>query len=476
MKRWFYYIAIMLISLLSACSNNPNQDRQLSQTMAVASGNVSTISPSTFSGAQEITANGRSKYIQDNQTTYLSYMTPDGIGFQPLVFENDSGTKFIFQDVMIKDIGDGLTLCRVDNIISVKEEPEVVYEVICEDEVTGKDIYEPKEIMIERETYWGGNLAIIDFNSMEAYLLFDDYSFNLPSEEEFLDDNYIKATENAIYLRLYDYNKYAIYRIDKNNIQTGMMPMINDQILSYPRIELASDSTLVFYAEDIATDKYYYYIRNTDKESPPILYNSYTYAYPYVLEDYIIHRLEIRNGKLNVYDTIFTGEQLISQEPKVYDLNTSNGNSYASLTILDSKETSSGVETIAYAGNTLLKITFSDGELQSIQEVDISDNGTSTKDFSISGNHVYWISNPTTLNQSICYTDFGSTIVSMTIPGKPVATSHINVMDDGSVVYIQYMNGTDIGTYSWNINKEEYPRLLNTYMMDIEQIININDL
>lgn len=89
MKRWFYYIAIMLILLLSACSNNPNQDRQLSQTMAVASGNVSTISPSTFSGAQEITANGRSKYIQDNQTTYLSYMTPDGIGFQPLVFEND---------------------------------------------------------------------------------------------------------------------------------------------------------------------------------------------------------------------------------------------------------------------------------------------------------------------------------------------------------------------------------------------------
>lgn len=377
---------------------------------------------------------------------------------------------------MIKDIGDGLTLCRVDNIISVKEEPEVIYGVICEDEVTGKDIYEPKEIMIERETYWGGNLAIIDFNSMEAYLLFDDYSFNLPSEEEFLDDNYIKATENAIYLRLYDYNKYVIYRIDKSNIQAGMMPMTNDQILYDPTIALASNSTLIFHAEDIATNKYYYYIRNTDKESPPMLYNSFSSGYRYVLEDSTIHKLEIRAGNLNINDTIFTGEQLISQEVKTYDLSTLNDNSYASLTILGSKETSSGVETIAYAENTLLKLQFSEGKLHSIQELDISGNGTSTKDFSISGNRVYWISNPTTLNQSICYTDFGSTIVSMTIPGKPVATSHINVMDDGSVVYIQYMNGTDIGTYSWNINKEEYPRLLNTYMMDIEQIINIDDL
>ena len=98
--------------------------------------------------------------------------------------------------------------------------------------------------------------------------------------------------------------------------------------------------------------------------------------------------------------------------------------------------------------------------------------------FDVLDGKIYWIGNVDVQSgSSICYGDFDTKGVrSKIIPGKPVASSEFSISPDGSIVYLQYLSDVDVGTYSWNPEKESVPRLLMTTLGDVHSIVNISNL
>ena len=95
----------------------------------------------------------------------------------------------------------------------------------------------------------------------------------------------------------------------------------------------------------------------------------------------------------------------------------------------------------------------------------------------IVGDRIYWVDGVLTAQSAICYVDFTThRIKSKEVMGKTIASPKINVSDDGTVTYWQYMSGKTVGTFSWNIDKEPEPRLLMIDETDVQQVINIATL
>ena len=496
MKYRFVFVIAVLSIVLVGCrvpenNNIQGSSPQVSQKMTIFSQNVSTIAPAEFVGASVVKTDLSTKALIDEEKSILSYISSDKIGFQPLVFESSNGTKIIFVDVELMNLGDGYSICEIGEIVSVKEEPEIIYEKAGIDEETGEIIYIPKEILVERTNYWGSNYAIFDFHEMEVYLLNDPLEYS--SNSIIFEKRYIYASDNAIYLMISNGGEQAIYRVSKDAIEDGMIPMTNSRYHSSPQIEQATDETLIFAAWD-EHSSFHTFIRHTDRDSAPVLFdlskfttevkidntNNKYKVYPsnstQVLDGSTIHCLYIVYGNLINIDILFTGDELIGGEVTTFKLSSSIAQDlYGKLNIIDKRTTSSGLEVIASSGNLLLRILFSDGNL-SVEEVELTGDNAGAIDFATSDDRVYWISSAYTSKQNICYTDFRLPIVSKELMGKSVASSVINVLNDGSVVYTQFLNGTDTGTFSWNIDKEDSPRLLSTYNMDVKQVVNIDAL
>ena len=62
------------------------------------------------------------------------------------------------------------------------------------------------------------------------------------------------------------------------------------------------------------------------------------------------------------------------------------------------------------------------------------------------------------------------------IPGKGAASHEFNIDGDGSVVYWQYLDMADVGTFRWNPETEDYPTLLTTIETNVHSVINIDTL
>ena len=113
-----------------------------------------------------------------------------------------------------------------------------------------------------------------------------------------------------------------------------------------------------------------------------------------------------------------------------------------------------------------------------VDEVVLDANAKTAAHFETVGDRVYWIAGANDNNGSfICYHDFGTdSTVRKPIPGKAAASSELSVSEDGTVVYTQFMDIVDTGTFSWNPDKEEEPTLLMLEEADVHSIVSINKL
>ena len=484
--------------------SNPSEPH-VSSSLTILSRNISTIAPSSYAGASIVSEASRdagmytSRATLSKDDTYLSFIGPDGVTFQPMVFESSTGTKVIFRNVIVHDIGDGYSICFMRNLETVKKEPQVIYKEAGIDEETQEIIYEPVEIIIDVTRDYGENTALMDFNTGEVYLLvnpedstglfvdYGDYSRN------------VFGTENAIYMIAQDIgygDGASIYRVAKSELSSGrLVPMSNPLTINWPWIDMVSDSTVVFSGNEKNGTNYLTLIRDTGKDSAPISFEKsirltytagndeniiYLEEFQMVLDDNIIHCMQVRDGYLIVMDITFENDQISYGDIRTYKTSTCSPSIWYDFQIMDQEITSTGINVIAKAVSEtqtcLLQIRFSNGNV-SFDEILIPESYSDTDEFILANGRIYWLCNAFSGNESICYTDFSSKqIRTFTFGGKTVASSKINVLDDGSVLFWQYMSGTEIATFSWNLDKEPYPTLLMTDDMDVKQIINIDTL
>ena len=507
----YILIAFLAISILG-CTPSPTgtsdttdpSNPHVSSSLTILSKNISTIAPSSYAGASIVSEASRDTGIYTSRATlskdetYLSFIGPDGTTFQPMVFESSTGTKVVFRNVLMHDIGDGYSICFMRNLETVKKEPQVIYKEAVIDEETKEIIYEPVEIIIDVTRDYGENTALMDFNTGEVYLLVDpeDYTGLFVDYADY--GRTVFGTENAIYMVAWNYGYSegsSIYRVAKSELSSGrLVPMSNPMTIDWPWIDMVSDSTVVFSGNEKNGTNHLTLIKDTGKDSAPISFEKNNIRFTYttgndeniiyleefqmVLDDNIIHCMQIRGEYLVMMDITFENDQLSYGDIKTYK--TSSGIAPYDFQIMDQEITPTGINVIAKAisetQTSLLQIRFSNGNV-SFDEILIPESYSDTDEFILANGRIYWLCNAFSGNESICYTDFNSKqIRTFTFGGKSVASSKINVLDDGTVLFWQYMSGTEIATFSWNLDKEPYPTLLMTADMDVKQIINIDTL
>ena len=485
--------------------SNPSEPH-VSSSLTILSKNISTIAPSSYAGASIVSEASRGSGIYASRATlskdetYLSFIGPDGVTFQPLVFESSTGTKVIFRNVTVHDIGDGYSICFMRNLETVKKEPQVIYKEAGIDEETQEIIYEPVEIIIDVTRDYGENTALMDFNTGEVYLLVnpEDYTGLFVDYGDY--SRNVFGTGNAIYMIAQDIgygDGASIYRVAKSELSSGrLVPMSNPLTIQWPNLDMVSDSTIVFSGSEKNGRGYLTLIKDTGKDSAPIAFDMdekrfdftlggneatlHISEFEMVLDDNVIHCMQVRDGYLIVMDITFENDQISYGDIRMYKTSTCSPSIWYDFQIMDQEITSTGINVIAKAVSEtqtcLLQIRFSNGNV-SFDEILIPESYSDTDEFILANGRIYWLCNAFSGNESICYTDFSSKHIStFTFGGKTVASSKINVLDDGSVLFWQYMSGTEIATFSWNLDKEPYPTLLMTDDMDVKQIINIDTL
>ena len=507
-------LAVFALFAIMSCSDPanqpPNQDQEQEQeqeqepteittTLTVASKNISAIAPYVYesASASKPSSKGLSAVPLDGQS-YLSYIGPDSIGFQPLVFESSTGTKVIFEGTELYNIGKGYYICRIRNIQTIKEVPEVHYREAGIDEETKEIIYEPYEMLIEVFDNLGENYAIFDVASGEIYLLKDPYKWDSGIWVDVAIINQMALnTQNTIYLvgRTYDGDKSILYKIDKGNIQAGLEPLSNSSVIRWPYVKMGSDEIVIYDAETTSAD-YYTLVQGSSSESTPYRFEpdyftiSITdengteykdYGYPQfdrmLVEGNIIHAFSLINNKLIVMDYEYTGEKILKKDYQIIPL---QSHDVYNIDLMASENISGGAKGIfkLYGDDAtaFLKVTCTNGNITT-DEVIVPPEYNEIDSVEIVGDRIYWADGVFTAQSAICYADFTThRVKSKEVMGKTIASPKINVSDDGTVTYWQYMSGKTVGTFSWNIDKEPEPRLLMVDETDVQQVINIATL
>ena len=492
----------VLFSMIS-CPDSLNQSNQpkdhISTTLTITSKNISAIAPYVYkSSLQSKSSEKALSIVPIDGQSYLSYLSPDSIGFQPLVFESSTGTKVILEGTKLYDIGSGYYICYIDSIQTIKEVPEVHYREVGIDEETKEVIYEPYEMLIDVFDDLGQNYAIFDVASGEIYLLRDPSTWDSGIWVEVGNINqFALTTQNIIYLvgRTYHEDKSILYRIDKNNIQAGLEPLTNSTVIKWPYVRMGSDE-LVIYEAETTNDGYYTFIQGSSSESTPYRFepdevtinckdeNGYEYKdyrYPQLnrmlVDGNIIHAFDLVKGDLLVIDYEYTGEEILEKGYQIIPLQSQE---VYNIILMASENVLGGAEGIfkIYGDNntSFLKVTCTGGNI-AIDEIIVPSEYDEIDSVEIVGDRIYWADGVFTSRPAICYADFTThSVTSKDVMGKTIANPKINVSDDGTVTYWQYMSGRTVGTFSWNIDKEAEPRLLMIDETDVQQVINIATL
>lgn len=490
-------LAILTLFSLMSCSGDFNHGQeQISTTLTVASKNISAIAPYVYESA----STSKSVIPLDGQS-YLSYIRPDSIGFQPLVFESSIGTKVIFEGTELYDIGGGYYICRIDNIQTIKEVPEVHYREVGINEETKEIIYEPYEMLIEVLDNLGDNHAIFDVASGEVYLLRNPYKWDSGIRVDISNINRTAlGTQNTIYLvgKTYSESNPILYKIDKRNIQAGLDPLTNSSVIRWPYLKTGSDEIVIYNAET-TSDDYYTLVQGSSSESTPYRFepdriainfkdeygNEYDFhIYPnldtLLVDGNIIHTFDVYNGDtLIIIDYEYTGDKILEKGYKSIELQ--NHGAYT-IELMASENIPGGSKGIfklsedKITTSSFLKVTCANGNI-TIDEIVVPQEYNEIDSVEIVGDRIYWVDGVFTAQSAICYADFTThSIKSKEVMGKTIASPKINVSDDGTVTYWQYMSGKTVGTFSWNIDKEPEPRLLMIDETDVQQVINIATL
>ena len=505
---------LILAALMLSCqaprpnTGNPGDDDQPSEsepdfsTLALPEIDITSIAPYAYGSGSSV---GSEKVIVSDET-YLSYIGPDSVGYSPIVFENSNGTKVVFKNAEIKDVGDGFIFCVMQTLETVKKEPQVVYEETGEFDEEGNPIMEPVTIHVDVQRSYGNNEAVIDTNSGDVYLLMDPETYEgifiNPYDDGWTD--YIVGSPEYIYVRGEEHDSTgtkggALYRISKNTMSIDTLTNYN--FIRYPWIICVSDDAVFFSSDDGNT----YTLDITNHESP-MVFNRNSFAIEVKYDEYNMLRFVPDPGT-----AFFTGEKLHMLSDSVHQdmfidftFRLENGEAvldgyqaiklpvkpetFFAMSPIVSKDNGGGdVETVLYFwsmdGATdaacLMKLQYSGDDNLAIESVEIKPegNGENKRVFEYQNNRVYWIDGANTSASKICYVEFGTEYYhERTVMGKTIASPELNVDKNGNVTFWQYMGPTEVATFRVNPDTNNEPVLLSLSETDVHQIINIDTL
>ena len=504
---------LILTALMLSCqapgpnTGDPGDDDQPTNpaepdfsTLALPEIDITSIAPYAYGSGESV---GSAKVIVSDET-YLSYIGPDSVGYSPIVFENSNGTKVVFKNAEIKDVGDGLIFCVMQALETIKKEPQVVYEETGEFDEEGNPIMEPVTIHMDVQRSYGNNEAVIDTNTGEVYLLID------PEKSEGIyinpyDDGWIEqvvSSPSYIYLQGDEYDPSgtkgtALYRINKDTMD--IETLTNYRFIEYPSLIAISDNAIIFNSSSCYT------LDITNHESP-MVFNRNSFAIEVKYDEYNTLRFVPDPGT-----AFFTGEKLHMLSDSVHQdmfidftFRLENGEAvldgyqaiklpvkpetFFAMSPIVSKDNGGGdVETVLYFwsmdGATdaacLMKLQYSGDDNLAIESVEIKPegNGENKRVFEYQNNRVYWIDGANTSASKICYVEFGTKYYhERTVMGKTIASPELNVDKNGNVTFWQYMGPTEVATFRVNPDTNNEPVLLSLSETDVHQIINIDTL
>lgn len=471
----------------------------MSSSLTIESEDISTIAPYEYSGA-----GATSRELTIGENAYLSFIGTKDSRPQPLVFKSASGTRLVFKDPVLLDLGDGYSLCYIGNLQTISGEPQIVYKKVVDD-TTDTIIYKPVEAIIDVVNDYSSNYALINMNTGKAYLLADPVTLEGLTSINIFETNTtssVTATDNSIYIVAWTYPELScvIYRIDKNRLeQESMVPMTNPKTIEFPQIVMVSDSVLVFEGQETGTSNYITMVRGTGPDSAPVrlerdkvlkhTIDGTTYDLPFqsftmILDDNVIHCIYPCDKYMFYMDIEFVQDELRYGDVQAIEMEGITPSSPFWVDVIATESNATGMDAIIRmepSSNTdqsvFLRISFSDDSLSYTKLNIESQYADSDAEYMLSGNRIYWLSGVGGKDQYLCYYELDSgNFKNFDLMGKSVANSRIKVLDDGTVLFCQYMAGTEIGTYSWNPDNETSPKLLMTEDVDVKQIISIDNL
>ena len=513
-----FLLCIALCVLIASCSfsgpdlgqddDKPGYEEPTTAELSTLSfdvDSITTIAPYSYSSGA---STGSAKAYEMDGDSYLSYIGPDTVGFEPLVFQTDNGTKVVFYRTQIADAGDGYYIANIDSLVTIKKEPEVRYRETGETDEEGNPIMEAYTVIVDVSRWYGQNLAVMDANTGNVYLLMEPNVLNGPYLNPY-DENwadYIYSSEDAIYLRAErmiegsTYGGYTIYRIEKDKLDGGVVKAItNDSYIKYPENLIVSDNAVLFQDWQTSDDLLVVDIKN---DMPPMAvdfskfsqqvdfkgegYTEYigiSYDNLYFVGD-TLHAIEFRYGR--AFDFSMSIDQGEVTLDSFSELEMPINNAVLSGRLLYSRSISGEAESVfllegRYGEYGFLRVRYNGkGEIASMSASEVDNNlleSESIQYLQYNGSRIYWISGANKVSSSICYADLDSGIVnSFPVQGKTIASRELAVDESGTVTYWQYLSGTDVGTFQWNPDRGGEPELLLLQKGDLHQIINLDTL
>ena len=474
--------------------NGNNDEFGSAARLAIASEDVNTIAPYSYSSASNV------KALSDE--SYLSYTTSDSAIFRPLVLESDNGTKVVFKNTSITEIGDGYYIAFITNLLTIKSEPRIEYKKTDEIGSDGKPIVVASEVFVDIERDYWNNTAIIDSHTGKVYL-----TTNPTTGEGVQLSNWVDSFETADYLYIPGLSsdaitgdEIALYLIRKDGLENGKLTAItNTAVFEVMSVLNVSDNFILLEQRTDSGPSVLNLIDLRNELPPtPITQGAYdednhyvptfTYNYAFMLNGDYVYSFGLDQwnlGKLGAIKYKVVNGKLAIDDIEFFEFPSSSSGYLHRISVDDNDiNRSTGIFAQRYGegGNTDVTDT--------IFCVTIDSSGIDVRSLSLSGTDrnvayfqeydgkLYWISEVGGGVESYIKTyDFATgKHGSYRIPGKGAASYEFNITDDGSVIYWQYLGLADVGTFRWNPEKEDYPTMLMLNDTDVHSIVSIDSL
>lgn len=486
-------IFLILCLAVSCLPWGLGQDDDVSSALSLSTTDIGTLAPYAYSSNTRATVDGNS---------YLSYTAPGSTLFKPLVFITDNGTRVVFRDAELFDAGDGFFVAYINQLQTIRKEPTVQYTDSGEVDENDNPIMIATTVNVDVKRNYGSNYAIINTNTGDVYL-----TMSLSDGREGVSiDTYYKniiGTKDYIYFigreRQATGNKDAVYRISKHNLEGGKLEALtNPAVMWAYDVTNASDNFVIF-EQGVDNGPVIFNIIDLRNNLPatPITNGAYsdgthyfqpfTYNYPFMLYGDSVYAFAAEGSRdgtnLGVLKYKVVEGQLVFDNLRIIGFPEGTGGYVHRLDVNDGNDKSTGLFAVR-GGNggqiddtyyvVYTEITASGDDVKYMR---VPDGDRSVSYYQEHDGKIYWISGLGAATSYIKTYDLSTGQTKQyQIPGKGAASHEFNIDGDGSVVYWQYLDMADVGTFRWNPETEDYPTLLTTIETNVHSIINIDTL
>lgn len=508
-------VSAALVLLFSSCSGSfqrvpgsGTSSSDIDGQLGLSSRNISLAGSYSFrAGSASAAASARS----DSGYVLLAYPEEESSSWAPIEFTDSKGRNVLIADPAVFPIDGSAFFCRTGQLIITEEKTVVTEETVILEDGTEAVV---EKISIEPvETVYDNIVFYIDVMSNSAWIVNRDIGFD-PEYDKYY------TTEGNIYLKLATGRGSAMYLLNRSNPAAGLKPLTSSSL---------DVRSVVAYSEDyiIATglgDDSYGYIIDVKGRYPyasaPKDVHEETATYvpsPGTVGNYTF---EFMSGKLVnamispggvIYDiygmdsdeirpyynesavvTAFTedSEFTFKAGPSKYiplcsEIYGNYGQMFLHPHAIKVFTEGNEVCCLFYcvdndgfhpALGELIGDDNGNVELRSVMLPEGSLHGIGSGNFNpqIAGHKVTFIS---TEHNAIFVVDLEKESYEMIKTSGRVADNEIVFSEDGTVIFHQYFNAVDVGTFRMNINNPTgTPELLSIDRMDLYQVVSLEEM